>query len=160
LAGTANTPCWCMKNWAIALQGISTENDDIYRCLGTWTSSLLTHQTTEWNLKATTLSLFRHHDGVWTTHQATNYGRLRFELTGTTTEAPQHITHKAYGVQRRRHIELNNVYGVTDCDHKGDHEPADSIYTSSIGDCFHALSTHAPRLVGIIPELDLPIYFD
>jgi hypothetical protein len=121
---------------------------------------LLTHQTTEWNLDATTLSLFRHHEGVWTTHRTTTYGRLRFELTGTTTEAPRHITHKAYGVQRQIHIELTNVYGVTDCDYEGDHDPADSIYTSSIGECFHALAKHVRRFVGNIPELDLPSDFD
>jgi hypothetical protein len=70
---------------------------------------------TEWNLDATSLSLFMHHEGVWTKHRAINYGRLRFELTGTTTEAPRRTTRKADGVQRRRHIELTNVYGVVDC---------------------------------------------
>jgi hypothetical protein len=132
----------------------------MYCCLGPWSASLLTHQTTEWNLDATTLSLFRHHKGVWTKHQATNYGCLRFKLTGTTTEAPRHTTHKADGVQRRRHIELTNVYGVTDCAYAGEHDPADSIYTSSIGECFHALPKHVRRLVGNIPDLDLPADFD
>jgi hypothetical protein len=74
--------------------------------------------------------------------RATNYGRLRFELTGTTTEAPRHITHKADGVHRRRHIELTNVYGVTYCDYEGDHDPDDIIYTYSIGECLHALPKH------------------
>jgi hypothetical protein len=94
------------------------------------------------------------------THRSTKYGRLRFELTGMTTEAPRHITHKADGVQQRRHIKLTNVYGVTDCDHEGDHDPAGSIYTSSKGECFHALPKHGRRLVGNIPELDLPADFD
>jgi hypothetical protein len=116
-----------MKNWAIALQGIATDDDGLYCCFRPWTASLLTHRRTEWNLDAKALSLFRHHIGVWTTHPATNYGHLRFELTGTTTEAPRHLTHKADGVQRRRHIELTNVYGVTYCDHEGDHDPADNI---------------------------------
>jgi hypothetical protein len=52
------------------------------------------------------------------------------------------------------------VYGVTECDYEGDHDPADSIYTSSIGECFHALPKHVRRLVGNIPELDLPADFD
>jgi hypothetical protein len=52
------------KNWEIALQGIATDDDDVYCCLGPWTASLLTHQITEWNLDATALSIFRHHEGV------------------------------------------------------------------------------------------------
>jgi hypothetical protein len=52
------------------------------------------------------------------------------------------------------------VYGVTDCNYEGDHDPADSIYTSNIGECFHALPTHVRRLAGNIPELDLPADFD
>jgi hypothetical protein len=77
-----------------------------------------------------------------------------------TTEAPRHITHKADGVQQRRHIYLTNVYGVVDCTSEGEHDPAESIYTSSIGECFHALPKHVRRLVGNIPDLDLPAGFD
>jgi hypothetical protein len=121
---------------------------------------LLTHKTTEWNLDTTTLPLFRHHEGVWTKHRATNYGRLRLELTGTTTEAPRHTTHKAEDFQRRRHIKLTNVYRVTYCAYAREHDPADSIYTSSIGECFHALPKHVQRLVGNIPDLDLPADLD
>jgi hypothetical protein len=52
------------------------------------------------------------------------------------------------------------VYGVTDCYYDGDHSPAYSIYTSSIGECLHALPKHVRRLVGNIPKLDLPADFD
>jgi hypothetical protein len=93
-------------------------------------------------------------------HRVINYGRLRFELTGTATVEPQRITHKADGVQRQRHIELTNVYGVVDCASEGGHDPSESIYTSNIGECFHALPKHAQRLVGNIPDLDLPADFD
>jgi hypothetical protein len=148
------------KNWDIALQGIATDDNDLYRCLRPWEASLLTHQMTEWNLDATTLSLFRHHEGVWIKHRATNYGRLRFELIGTITEALRHVTHKADGVQRQRYIDLTNVYGVIDCAYEGDHNRADSIYTSSTGECFHALPKHVRRLVRNIPELDLPADFN
>jgi hypothetical protein len=54
----------------------------------------------EWNLDVTTLSLYRYYEGLWTKHKAINYGRLRLELTGTATEEPRHITHKAEGVQQ------------------------------------------------------------
>jgi hypothetical protein len=60
--------CRCMENWAIALQGIASEDGDLYRSLGPCKKTALTHQTTEWNLDAMTLSLFRHHEGVWTNH--------------------------------------------------------------------------------------------
>jgi hypothetical protein len=43
---------------------------------------------------------------------AINYGRLRLESTGVTTAEPRHITHKADGTQRRRHIELTELHAV------------------------------------------------
>jgi hypothetical protein len=52
------------------------------------------------------------------------------------------------------------VYRVTDCAYAGEQDPADSIYTSIIGECFHALPKHVRRLVGNIPDLDLPADFD
>jgi hypothetical protein len=125
-----------------------------------WTETALTHQTTEWNLDATTLSLFRHHEVVWTTHRAIHYERLRFELTGTATVEPRHITHKAKGVQRQRHIDFTAVHGVMDGAPEGGNDPAESIYTSDIGKCFHALPKHVRKLVGDIPALDLPADFD
>jgi hypothetical protein len=78
-------PAAAWKHWAIALQGIATDDDDLYCSLGPWSASMLTHHTTEWNLDATSLSIFRHHEGVCTKHRAINYGRLRFELMGKTT---------------------------------------------------------------------------
>jgi hypothetical protein len=133
-------PAGAWKNWAISLEGIASQDGNLYRSLGPWKKLALTHQTTEWNLDATTLSLFRHHEGVWT--RAINYGRLRFELTGTATVEPQRITHKAKGVQSRRHIELTDVYGVLDDAPEGGNNPAESIYTSDTGECFHALPKH------------------
>jgi hypothetical protein len=52
------------------------------------------------------------------------------------------------------------VYGVKDCACAGEHDPADSLYTSSIGECFLGLPKHARRLAGNIPDLDLPADFD
>jgi hypothetical protein len=122
-------PAGAWKNWVIALQGVASGEGDLYRSLGSWKETSLTHQTTEWNLDATSWSLFRHHEGVWTNHRAINYGRLGFELTGTATVEPRRITHKADGFQRRWRIELNNVYGVVDGALEGGHDPAESIYT-------------------------------
>jgi hypothetical protein len=127
-------PAKAWKNWAIALQGIVSEDGDLYRSLGQWKEKALTHQTTGWNLDATIVSLFRHHEGVWTNHRAINYGRLRFELTGTATVEPRCITHKAEGIQRRRHIDLTYVHGVVDGAPEGVNDPAEIIYTSDIGE--------------------------
>jgi hypothetical protein len=55
---------------------------------------------TEWNLDATTLSLFRYYEVVWMKYRAIDYWILRFELTGTATEEPRRITHNAEGIQR------------------------------------------------------------
>jgi hypothetical protein len=124
-----------LKNWANALQGIVSEDGDLYSSLGPWKAKTQKHQMIEWNLDATTLSLFRHHEGVWTKHRAINYGRLRFELTGTATEEPRCITHEAEGVQRRRQIDLTEVHAVAEGAPEGGNDPAESIYTSEIGEC-------------------------
>jgi hypothetical protein len=113
-----------MKKRAIALQCIASEYSDLYRSLGPWKEKALTHQMTEWNLDATTLSLLRHHEGVWTKHRAINYGRLRFELTGTTPVEPRYITHKADGIQWRRYIDLTDVYAIADGAPEGGNDPA------------------------------------
>jgi hypothetical protein len=128
-------PARAWKNWEIALQGIASEDGDLYSSLGSWKEKAHTHQTTKWNIDATTLSLFRHHEGVWTKHRAINYGRLRFELTGTATEEPRCITHEAEGVQRRRQIDLTEVHAVAEGAPEGGNDPAESIYTSEIGEC-------------------------
>jgi hypothetical protein len=114
------------------------------------------HQTTEWSLDATTLTIYRYYEGVWKKHRAINYGRLRFELTGIASEEPRCTTHKAEGIQRRRQIALTEVHAITEGSPEGGKYPAESIYTSYIGECFHALPKHVQLLVGNIPELDLP----
>jgi hypothetical protein len=85
------------------------------------------------------------------------FAQLQYLIVNLRT---QDTTHKADGVQRRRHIELTNVYGVTDSADAGEHNTADSIYTSSMGECCHALPKHVRRLVGNITDLDLPADFD
>jgi hypothetical protein len=73
---------------------------------------------------------------------AINYGRLSFESTGITTAEPRHITHKAYGTQCRRQIELSELHAVQPHKPEGGYNPTDSIYTSGIWEWFHALPKH------------------
>jgi hypothetical protein len=43
-------PAEAWKNWAIALQGIASEDGDLYRSIGPWKEKSLTHQTIEWDM--------------------------------------------------------------------------------------------------------------
>ena len=74
--------------------------------------------------------IYRYHEGAWTNHRAINCGRLRFETEGTQAAAPRRMTHKAEGVQQRRHIELIALHIVEEDRMEGGNDPADSIYTS------------------------------
>jgi hypothetical protein len=113
-------PSRAWRNWTLALQGIVSEDGDLYNSLGPWRAKTNTHQSTEWNLDVTTLSLYRHHEGVWTKHRAINYDRLRFKIMGAASEEPQRITHKAEGVNLRRHIDLTEVHAIKEGDIEGE----------------------------------------
>jgi hypothetical protein len=119
-----------------------------------------THQNTEWNLDADATDLYRHKEGIWTKHRAVNYGRLMLESAGVTRAEPHHITHKTDGTHRRRQIDLSELHAVRPHEPEGRYNPTDSIYTSAIGECFHALPKHVKRLVGNIPDIVLPANFD
>jgi hypothetical protein len=106
------------------------------------------------------MALYRHNEGIWTKRRAVNYGRLRFESTGIIKTEPRHITNKADGTQHRRQIELRKIHAVQPHEPEGGNDPADSIYTSDIRYCFHALPKQVRRLVGNIPEFTLPEKFD
>jgi hypothetical protein len=93
-----------------------------------------THPSTECNLEATTLSLYRYYEGLWTKHRAINYGRLKFEITGITSEEPRRNTHKDRGVQQRRQIYLTEVHAVEGGAPEGGNCPAESIHSIHIRD--------------------------
>jgi hypothetical protein len=71
-----------------------------------------------------------------------------------------HINHKADGKQRRRQIDLNELHAVQSHDLGRGYNPMDSIYTSAIGECFHALPKYVRQLVGNITDIALPENFD
>jgi hypothetical protein len=98
--------------------------------LGSWVKLKNAHQSTEWNLDARKMSMYRYHEDIWTKQRAVNYGRLRFELTGAETTEPSHITHKADGTQRRQKNELNRIHAVQTQEIERGNDPVDSIYTS------------------------------
>jgi hypothetical protein len=88
------------------------------------------------------MTLYRHKEGMWSKHRAFNYGRFRFKYTEVSTAEPCHITHKADGTQRRRQIEMSELHAVHSHEPEAGHNPTESIYTSAIGECFHALPKH------------------
>jgi hypothetical protein len=47
------------KHWQLALQGITSEDGDLYQQLGPCAKLKNIHQSTEWNLDARTVSLYR-----------------------------------------------------------------------------------------------------
>jgi hypothetical protein len=105
-------PAAAWKNWQLTVQGIASEDGDLFQHLGPWGDIKNTQQNTEWNLDAGEMELYRHNEGIWTKHRTVNYGRLRFESTGVTTAEPRHITHKADDTQRRRQIEMSKLHAV------------------------------------------------
>jgi hypothetical protein len=52
------------------------------------------------------------------------------------------------------------MHAVQTHEAEGGNDPADSIYKSEIGECFHVLPKHVQILVGNIQELLLPENFD
>jgi hypothetical protein len=132
----------------------------LFQHLGPWRDTKNSHQNTEWNLNAGAMTLYRHKEGMWSEHRAVNYGRLRFKSNGVSTAEPCHVTHKADGTQHRRQIELSELHAVHSHEPEGGHNPAESIYTSAMGECFHALSKYVRRLVGNIPDIVLPENLD
>jgi hypothetical protein len=127
------------KNWQLTLSCIASEDGDLFQHFGPWGDIKNSHQNTEWNLDAGGMTFYRHKEGMWTKHRAVNCGHLRFESTGVSTGEPRHITHKADGTQCRRKIELSKIHAVHSHEPDGGHNPMESIYTSAIGECFHAL---------------------
>jgi hypothetical protein len=106
------------------------------------------------------MPLYRYHEGIWTKHRAVNYGRISLKLTGVETTEPRRITHTSDVTQGRRQIELSEIHAVHTQEIEIGNDPADSIYTSEIGECFRALSKHVRRLVGSTAELALPENFN
>jgi hypothetical protein len=102
------------------------------------------HQKIELNLDAGAMELYRHNADMRTNYRAIKKGCIRFESTGVT--ASHHSQSKLHAVQSH--------------DPEGGHNPTDSIYTSAIGECFHALPKHVRQLVGNVPDIALPANFD
>jgi hypothetical protein len=85
---------------------------------------------------------------------------LRFQNEGTTFDGTAGITHKAQATMSSSYIEVEMLFPLGKREMTGGNEPAVSHYQSKIGDSFHSLPKHVRRLVGNIPQLMLPAYFN
>jgi hypothetical protein len=78
------------KSWKAALEYLAPDGD-IGDPLGEWKSDH--HQIMEWFLEAPSSTLYHHVERVWTRHDATHIGRLRFRPEAHSCDEPNPCTH-------------------------------------------------------------------
>jgi hypothetical protein len=108
----------------------------------------------EWYLDASACNIYHHVEGVWIYHVAVNVGRLRFQVKAHAYGAPTQYSHVVEVCECTIYFEIANKYKINETqmnviEHVIEH-------TSGIGDTCHTLQRHIKRLVGNIPELDVP----
>jgi hypothetical protein len=81
-----------------------TPNGHIGEALGDWGTKI--HHIIEWYLDPPMFTLYHHAEGVWTNHEATDIGRLRFKLGAHSCDAPNQYTHVVYVCERVRYMEI------------------------------------------------------
>jgi hypothetical protein len=138
------------KAWKSALEYLAPDGD-IGDPLGEWKSDH--HQIMECYLDAQSSALYHHVEGVWTRHDATNIGRLRFLPEAHSCDEPNSCTYVVEVNERTRYMEIVRKYKIKETlKIETDHV---ITYTSGIGDSCQALPRHIQRLVGNIPELEV-----
>jgi hypothetical protein len=91
-------------------------------------------------------------------HDAANIGRLRFQAEAHACDIPTQYTHVVEVCERTRYMEIANKYRIN----KTQMDVIEHVieYTSGIGETCSTLPRHIQRLVGNIPELDVPNEMD
>jgi hypothetical protein len=91
---------WHIKQWPIAWEAWKmalehlAPNAHIGEAMGDWRHQH--HQITEWYLDAHICIVYHHVEWVWTRHDATNMGRLRFQVDAHSCDAPKQYSHMWY----------------------------------------------------------------
>jgi hypothetical protein len=112
----------------------------------------------EWYLDAHTYTLYHHVEGVWTYHDATNLGRLRFQVDAHSCDAPNQYAHVVEVFERVRYMEIVDKHKINEAQIP---TPEHLIeYTSGSGDSCNTLPRHIQRLVGNIPDIEVPSGLD
>jgi hypothetical protein len=84
----------------MALEHIAPDGH-IGEALGDWRPQH--HHIMEWYLDANTCTLYHHAEGVWNHHDATNIGRLRFQVDSHSCDAPNKYSHVVEVCERAIH---------------------------------------------------------
>jgi hypothetical protein len=108
----------------------------------------------EWYLVASTCTVYHHVEVNWTYHDEVNIGRLRFQVEAHACDALTQYSHVVEVCERTRYTEIANKYKINEIQMDVIEHVIE--YTSGIGETFHTLPRHLQRLVGNIPELDVP----
>jgi hypothetical protein len=108
----------------------------------------------KWYLDASTCTLYHQVEEVWTYHDVANIGRLRFQVEAHARDAPTQYSHVVEVCVRMIYMEIANKYKIKETQKDVIEHVIE--YTSGSGDTSHTLPRHIQRLVGNIPELDVP----
>jgi hypothetical protein len=143
------------KAWKMALEHL-TPDGHIGEALGDWRNQH--HQIMEWYLDPHTCTLYNHVEGVWTNHDATNIGGLRFQVDVHSCDAPNQYAHVVGACERARYMEIVGKQKISETQTPTPEHPIE--YTAGIGDNCCTLPRHIQRLVGNIPDMDVPSGWD
>jgi hypothetical protein len=125
------------KAWKAALEYLAPDSD-IGDPLGEWKYDH--HQIMEMYLDVPSSALYHHVEGVWTRHDATNIGRLRFLPEAHSCDEPNPSTHVVEVNELTRFMEIVRKYKIKEIlTIETDHV---TTYTSEIGDSCQAIPRH------------------
>jgi hypothetical protein len=96
--------------------------------------------------------------GGWTNHDATNIGRLRFQVDAHSYDAQNKYTLVVDVCKRARYMEIVGKHKIIEARTPTPEHPIE--YTSGIGDSCRTLPRHIQQLVGNIPAMDVPRGWD
>jgi hypothetical protein len=96
------------KAWKMALVHLSPDGH-IGEALRDWMTH--PHLIMEWYLDASSCTLYHHAESVWTKHDATNIGQIRFQVDDNSCDAPNHYTHIVDVCERARYME-HTTYNI------------------------------------------------
>jgi hypothetical protein len=140
-AGHQSTWEWPIQQrsiaWKMALEHLAHDGH-IMETLGEWRSQH--HHIMEWYLDAHTCTLYHHAKGVWTHHDATNIGILRFQVEAHYCGVPNQYSHVLEVCERARYMEIVDKHKINETQIP----PPEHLieYTSGIGDSCHTLPKH------------------
>jgi hypothetical protein len=108
----------------------------------------------EWAGRGHAYTLYHHVEGVWTQDYDTNIGRLRFQVEAHYCDATHQYSHVVEVCERARYKEIVGKHKVNETQILMIEHMIE--YTSGIGDSCHTQPRHIKRLVGNLPDIEVP----